>query len=348
MTISMPAMARMVALLMSVLVAGPAPLWAKSWETADWSRLEDALDAMTIPAPGKDALVLAFDHNLYVQCRHAPDSKTIRCEAAGTLMQTSLTHVLTPDRIDRLIGMGWTLAPAFGNYAQVFPANTDPEALATVIFSTLIDGYGATFDDIVVESSWIPHEACPPRNDQSQNLAGVIETSPAMAAVSLHACAYKPIVMPPQPVLDVPEPSVAASALVQTLGPGVAAELKRLRDDLANDDLFVVFGTPTGYVQCRTDEDRGAIYCEAQSSESWPALARVLTPERVARLHAEGFADPGKKQNFYREYPVDSVGDTAIARALITILRDVYGYDGANPLEIATEKTPVPWRGTTQ
>jgi hypothetical protein len=74
----------------------------------------------------------------------------------------------------------------------------------------------------------------------------------------------------------------------------------------------------------------------------------VLTPERVARLHAEGFSDPGKKQNYYREYPVDTVADPAIARALITILRDVYGYDGVTPLEITTEKTPVPRSGTTQ
>ena len=67
-------------------------------------------------------------------------------------------------------------------------------------------------------------------------------------------------------------------------------------------------------------------------------LAKILTPERVARLHAAGFTDPGRAPNYWRSYAVDKFDDAAIARELLTILYDVYGYDGSPKLAIATEK----------
>ena len=91
-------------------------------------------------------------------------------------------------------------------------------------------------------------------------------------------------------------------------------------------------------MQCAPETSSGAIYCEAQSADSWPALTSVLTPERVARLHAAGFADPGRAPNYWKNYPLDQFDDSAIARELLTLLHDVYGYEGSPALRIKTEK----------
>jgi hypothetical protein len=104
--------------------------------------------------------------------------------------------------------------------------------------------------------------------------------------------------------------------------------------------VFVVLDTGGGYVQCGPQSSPRAIYCEAQSAESWPVLARILTPDRVARLHAAGFADPGRAPNYWKIYPADDFTDAAIADELMTILFDVYGYNGSPKLSFKTEKGP--------
>jgi len=55
-------------------------------------------------------------------------------------------------------------------------------------------------------------------------------------------------------------------------------------------------------------------------------------------LHAAGFADPGRAPNYSKSYPADTSTDPAIADELLTILHDVYGYDGLPKLKILTEK----------
>ncbi len=80
-----------------------------------------------------------------------------------------------------------------------------------------------------------------------------------------------------------------------------------------------------------------ALDCEAQSAESWAALATILTPDRVSRLHNAGYADPGRAPNYWKSYPFDKFSDTAIASELLKILYDVYGYAGATKLKILTE-----------
>jgi hypothetical protein len=79
------------------------------------------------------------------------------------------------------------------------------------------------------------------------------------------------------------------------------------------------------------------IYCEAQSADSWEALASVLTPERVAVLHAAGYADPGRGPNYWKNYPIDTADDAALAREVLTILHDVYDYNGLPKLKVKTE-----------
>ena len=124
--------------------------------------------------------------------------------------------------------------------------------------------------------------------------------------------------------------------LVELYGPRATAEIGRLRVNLERN-VFVVFDAGIGYIQCEPQTAPDAIYCEAQSAESWPALASVLTPERLAQLHAAGYADPGRAQNYAKTYPLDKYDDAAIAREVMTLLHDAYGYNGAEQLTIKTE-----------
>ena len=102
--------------------------------------------------------------------------------------------------------------------------------------------------------------------------------------------------------------------------------------------VFAVFDAGLGYVQCMPQTQPDGFYCEAQSADSWPALAAVLTPERIARLHAIGFADPGRAPNYSKTYLASDLDDTALAKEVLTLLHDVYGYYGASKLKVKTEE----------
>ena len=71
-----------------------------------------------------------------------------------------------------------------------------------------------------------------------------------------------------------------------------------------------------------------SIYCEAASPESGPELATIFSAPRLARLHAIGFADPGRSQTYWKRYLITSFDDIAIAKDVFTVLHDVYGYNG--------------------
>jgi hypothetical protein len=86
---------------------------------------------------------------------------TSAAEAAGSLMQSSLGHVLTPERVARLTALGWRLDPSFGNYVQTFPADAASSLVADKILQTLGEAYEADVADIEVQSTWIPSEPCP-------------------------------------------------------------------------------------------------------------------------------------------------------------------------------------------
>jgi hypothetical protein len=294
------------------------------------ARAQAALDNVaSLQRPGEDGYATVWDGDKYVQCKFTPRGG-FRCEAGGALMQPSLAQVLSPERIGRLAALGWRLDPSFGAYVRKFPAGVPTSAVAQAVLQALAEGYDADVSDVEVESRWVASEPCPPRNGPTQNLAGMVDDAPSMAGFLLHACAYVP-----SPDLAAGEPASAA-ALVSRYGSRVAAEIQRLRVN-ASADVFVVFESGIGYVQCQPQTSPDGIYCEAQSAESWPALRAVLTPDRIARLHAAGYADPGRAPNYARNYPTAAFTDAAIASELLTILHDVYGYDGAQPLSIKTE-----------
>lgn len=295
-------------------------------------RVETALaNLTTLTRPGQDGYATIWDGNKYVQCRRMPD-QALRCEAAGALMQPSLGRVLGPERIARLTALGWNLDPGFGNYVQAFPAGMPVGEAADRIIQTLGEGYGADLANLEVQTDWLRSEPCPPRNGPSQNLAGMISDDPAMAATAVYGCAYRP-----EPDRESAALVRAATDLIKVYGARVSGEIQRLRVNV-DRRIYVVLDTGGGYVQCAPQSAPPAIYCEAQSAESWPVLARILTPDRVARLHATGFADPGRAPNYWKSYPIAELSDAAIADELLTLLYEVYGYNGVPKLRFATEK----------
>jgi hypothetical protein len=269
-----------------------------------------------------------YDGNKYIQCRLQLD-RAFRCEAAGTLMQPSLARVLSPERIAKLHTLGWTLDSSFGNYVQIFPSGLPVKDIAKRLLQALREGYDANVGDLEVGSDWIKTEPCPPRNGPGQNLAGMISDAQSMTGFRVHACSYKPS--------DEPLPQVRSKAdLINIHGARVAGEIQRLRVNIDRQRFtWVVVDTGGGYIQCGTAPPRG-IYCEAQSAETWPVLARILTAERVALLHAAGYADPGRAPNYWKNYSLDEFTDRAIAEELLAILYEVYAYSGVPKLIFKT------------
>jgi hypothetical protein len=299
---------------------------------ASQMRVEEALaNIMALQRPDQDGLATAWDGNKYVQCRLLPD-RSLRCESAGTRMQPSLARELTPERIARLAALGWQLDASFGNYAQIFPAGMPAKEIAQQILLALKEGYGADVDRLEIRSDWIASEPCPPRNGPSQNLAGMINDAPAMATTAVRGCAHLPA-----PDLE-PTTPLRKADLIRTYRTRVTGEIQRLRINIDRREFsYFVIETGGGYIQCGTQPPR-AVYCEAQSAESWPVLSRILTKERVARLNAAGYADPGRAPNYWKSYSLDGSSDAAIAEELLTLLHEAYGYDGMPRLMFKTEK----------
>lgn len=292
-------------------------------------RIDEALQNITsLLRAGRVGYATFWDGNKYIQCRRMPD-RSLRCEAAGTSMQPSLKNVLTADRLVRLAALGWVLDPSFGNYVQLFPADMPTERATNQILQTLTEGYNADIQDMEIQTAWILDMPCPPRNGPSQNLAGSVNDAPSMRSTAVRACSYAPPAATPQ---------IAGSAaeLVGIYGPSTTAEIQRLRIN-ATRRVYTVFDASIGYIQCMPEVPPVAIYCEAQSAENWAALSTVLTPERVAQLRKAGYADPGRAPNYSKSYAFDKYKDADIAREILTLLYESYGYTGATKLKVTTE-----------
>lgn len=288
------------------------------------ARIDAALENITkIVRPGRVGYATIYDGNKYVQCRRMPDN-AMRCEAAGSAMQPSLAAVLTAGRIKALGARGWRLDAAFGNYVRVFASVTPTKEVAAHIAQVLAEGYGSDPADLERATTWVEDVPCPPRNAPTQPLAGLVNDDPMMRRIRTCASIAEPAT-----------PADSATALVARSGDAVAAEIARLRRN-ATQHVFAIFDTGAGYVQCGP-ESAEALYCEAQSAQSSAALVSVITPARLARLHALGYADPGRGTNYWKRYRFDANADAAIAAEVLTVLYDVYGYAGAAPLDIKTE-----------
>ena len=293
------------------------------------ARIEAALQNITdLVRPGRVGYATFWDGNKYIQCRRMPE-RELRCEAAGTSMQPSLRNVLTGERIGRLANLGWILDASFGNYAQTFPADRSAASIAALLEQTLAEAYGAKIAELEIQTSWVADVTCPPRNGPSQNLAGMVNDAPSTRFTALRTCSYTP-------PASLPQPAASATELIARYAATATAEIQRLRIN-ATRRVHVSFNAGIGYVQCMPETPSTAIYCEAQSAESWAPLATILTGERIARLRGAGYADPGRAPNYWKSYPADQFTDAAIAAELLTILYEVYGYAGVPKLKVLTE-----------
>jgi hypothetical protein len=293
------------------------------------THIDEALQNITtLVRAGRVGYATFWDGNKYIQCRRLPQ-RELRCEAAGTSMQPSLRKLLTGDRLSHLAALGWVLDPSFGNYVQTFAADVPSRRIADHILRTLIEVYDTDAASLEFGTAWVADMPCPPRNGPTQNLAGSVNDAPSMLPTAVLTCSYAPIAQTPQT-------AGSAKELIALYGATVTAEIQRLRINFTSR-VHVVFDAGIGYVQCMPETPSPALYCEAQSAESWAALATILTPDRVSRLHNAGYADPGCAPNYWKSYPFDKFSDTAVASELLTILYDVYGYTGATKLKILTE-----------
>lgn len=290
----------------------------------------------TLPRPDKDGIATFADGNKYVQCWWMAD-RSLHCEAAGFLMQPSLARVLTPERVATLDALGWRDESSFGNYVREFQADVDTGKAAAEIRAVLDEVYAAELDRLYVRTNWIESEPCPPRKASRQYLAGSVSDSREVAASLVRTCSYEP------QAGDGPPPPLRNKAEILDLyAAKVTGEIQRLRVNvLRGDSQSVMLDTDAGYILCFPDPAVGTISCEAQSAESCPVLSRILTPEREAILQAAGFAEPGRWQNYSRDYPLAEFTDAAIAEALLGVLCDAYGYNGLPELKVQTESGPV-------
>ncbi len=290
--------------------------------------IDEALRNITnLVRPTRVGYATFWDGNKFVQCRRMAGSE-LRCEAAGIAMQPSLSKVLTVDRLKRLNKLGWAVDPSFGNYVRTFPADVPTARAAEQIVRVLKEAYGADIPALELSTRWVPDLPCPPRAGYTQNLAGSVNDARSMRAVVIRTCSYTA-----SPII---ERVSSPQQLIALYGTAATAEIQRLRLNITRM-IFVIFEAGIGYVQCAPETSPPLIYCEAQSEESWPALAAILTPERVARLRRLGYADPGRAPNYWKKYPLEKFSDAAIANEILTVLHDVYGYAGATKLKIQTE-----------
>jgi hypothetical protein len=312
------------------LMAAAAVLAATSSFAAPTTEalIDEALQNVSnLTRPTRVGYATFWDGNKFVQCRRMP-ARELRCEAAGTTMQPSLGKILTADRAKRLNALGWTVDPSFGNYVRTFPLGVPTARAAQQIAQALKEGYDANISALEFSTKWVADVPCPPRAGLSQNLAGSVNDAREMRAVVVRTCSYT--------APTTPERVSSTQELIALYGAAATAEIQRLRLNITRQ-IFIVFEPGIGYVQCAPETSPTVIYCEAQSEESWPALAAILTPERVSRLRRMGYADPGRAPNYWKHYPVEKFTDAAIANEILTILHDVYGYVGATKLKMQTE-----------
>lgn len=296
------------------------------------ARIDEALQNITTVVRAKRVgYATIWDGNKFVQCRRLTTGD-MRCEAAGTNLQPSLKSVLTADALKRMAALGWKLNPNFGNYEKDFAAGVPTTAIAENILKTLTQAYAANGQDIELSTRWVADVTCPPRAGFSQNLAGSINDTLSMRSVAIRSCSYAS-----DPRQDLP-PAASLKTIIARYGAQTTSEIQRLRLN-SQRRVWVVISAGLGYVQCAPGTSPPVIYCEAQSAESWPALAAVLTPERRQKLKRAGYADPGRAPNYSRNYPTDTFSDAAIASQVLTVLHDVYGYNGVAKLEFEAERT---------
>ncbi len=309
-------------------------------------RIEAGVREVSVPQrPGIDGVLTVADGGIYVQCLARANAQRWRCEAAGFEGQSWLTHVLTPGRQDTLVARGFTPDHETGNFVRDLPRSLPPEDLAALLIGVLTDGYGVPRDEIEVYSDWLPARPCHLRLSADNVDGGALVThhygreSIRYASFSCRIVTHPNAMNYDDPKAPVPgAPTSGPVDLDARYGAAMAAQLLRLEGKPPGEDRYAIFGIGTGYVQCLADVKEQQMYCEAASDDAVGLpLARILTPARKAKLLAAGFEPPGQSMNYARMYPFRDYDPRAMAHALLGVLREGYGYEGAPELTLSTE-----------
>jgi hypothetical protein len=215
-------------LLVGVFVLGAAAANAEGeWPNDKRALVEAAVaNMMSLDRPGQVGLATVFDGNKFVQCRRI-DDRSIRCEAAGALMQPSLSYTLTGAKIEAMEAFGWTNDASFGNWIQTFPADGAPQRIANEIETALADVYDADPKTTEAHTDWVAKQACLPRVADKLDRAGSVNVDRRREADVIRACAYTPA--------NDAGPSVKngdLDDLMAAYGARVSGELQRLRVNL--------------------------------------------------------------------------------------------------------------------
>ncbi len=158
-----------------------------SWAQTPQLRIASALDNISqLIRPNKIGYATFWDGNKYIQCKRIA-TKELSCEAAGTMMQPSLRHSLTPEKIEKLTNLGWFLDNKFGNYIRIFPAELKTIDIADKLFETFNQVYNLNYTSFELKTTWVNDRPCPPRNGLGQNLAGSITDAQQMMATAVLA-----------------------------------------------------------------------------------------------------------------------------------------------------------------
>jgi hypothetical protein len=322
--------------LSGAAMAGPRPN----------AEITDGIAAVLLAENDKtDGILTVSDNNLYVQCLNSHLLPQWRCESAGLEGQPWLHHVLTPERQAKLAALGFAPDPDTGNFAALIAKTTAPDALAGTILRVLTEAYGVQPEEIDVVAEKLRAARCHRRIKAGHDRGGAILTR----AIGLKQDAEKNCKKKSRPgeaeAADDDDDS-GGDDTVPAAAPGIdidaryltpmAAALERVQR--AGPHAYVIFEAAPAYVQCKHDADGKRMYCEAASADAvGKQVARILTPERQAKLIAAGFAPPGRVMNYSRFYPDAEYDMPLLAKALLRILKEAYGYQGAPAMNVRTE-----------
>lgn len=331
----------MIALLGSILLLGTARA-----EPTPKTAINEGIAAVLLVTNDKaDGILTVSESNLYVQCLDSHLLPQWRCEAAGIEGQPWLRGVLTPEHQAKLAALGFLPDPETGNFVAQPPKAIAPETLAGTILQVLTDIYGAKPEEIDVKAEKLRASRCHRRIKPGHDRGRAILTrSIGFKQDAEKTCKLKSHTGETRDANDADDddtdPAPAAPGIdvdARYLAP-MAAELDRVRR--AGPNAHVIFiATPT-YVQCLHDSEGKRMYCEAASEDAvGKSLAHILTPERTAKLIAAGFAPPGRTMNYSRFYPEAEYNMPLLAKALLRVLKEAYGYQGAPPMNVATENS---------
>jgi len=325
-------------MLLAVLALQAA---AEPAQPAGLPELEKGIEAVMVPQSAeRDGVLTVSDGNLFVQCLNSQYLPAWRCDAAGFEGEPWLRHVLTAARQERLIALGFRPDKETGNFVAFLPKATPPDALEERILLVLRDAYGVRPDDITVRAEQVKSGLCHRRIKPNADLGGSILTPrwgfAKDAAKDCRTVSGADALNRDDPAAVLPD--VGGIDLDALYVRPMTAELQRLETVGKGHDAYVIFDATPAYVQCMHDRDGDRMYCEAASDDAvGKPVERILTPERKAKLIEAGFEPPGKVMNYRRFYPRAQYDMEAVAKALIDVLRQAYGYRGAPAMTVATE-----------